>query len=143
MSVNTCYRHAAYTQCLRLPIRPYVSSFAYICVLILLYICPHTAICYRHAAYTQRLRSYICVLIRIYMCPHTAIYVSSLQARGVHATASLLYMCPHSPICVSSYCYISALILLSATGTRRTRSGFAQPLTPSSARSACRECVQR
>jgi hypothetical protein len=90
----------------------YVSSYCYICVLILLYMCPHTAIyvssyCYicvlilrSRVAYVARATyvlhmSYICVLILIYMCPHTAIYVSSYYY-----------------ICVS-YCYICVLILLS------------------------------
>ncbi len=41
-----------------------------ICVLVLLYMCPHTAI-YVSAC------CYICVLILLYMCPHAAIYVSS------------------------------------------------------------------
>ena len=45
----------------------YVSSYYYICVLILilLYICPHTAT-YVPSYY------YICVLILLYMCPPTA-----------------------------------------------------------------------
>ena len=44
----------------------YVSSYAYICVLILLYMCPlASSYCY------------ICVLILVHMCPHTRTYVSS------------------------------------------------------------------
>ena len=92
MSVNTCYRHATYTQRLRLPIRLYmrphtpiyVSPYSYICVLILVYMCPHTPIRYRHAAYTQRLRSYMCVLILVYVCPRYrhAAYTQRLLAAG-------------------------------------------------------------
>jgi hypothetical protein len=40
------------------------------CVLILLYMCPHTA---THVSSDK----HICVLILPYMCPHTAMYVSS------------------------------------------------------------------
>ncbi len=59
---------------------------AYICVLILLYMCPYTT---------------ICVVMLLYMCPHTAIYVSLYY-----------YMCRHTTIYVSSYYYICVLILL-------------------------------
>ena len=57
----------------------YVSSYYYICVLILLYMCPHTT---------------ICVLILPYMCPHTTIYVSSYY-----------YICVLILLHVSSYYY--------------------------------------
>ena len=43
----------------------YVSSYSYMCVLILLYMCPHTPIYI--SAY-----SYICVLILLYVCPHNS-----------------------------------------------------------------------
>jgi len=69
-----------------------------ICVLILLYKCPHTAI--EVSSYC-----YICVLILLYMCPHTAIYVSSYCYRSVLMYISvliLLYMCPHTAIYVRS-----------------------------------------
>jgi hypothetical protein len=79
-----------------------VSSYCYICVLILLYVCPHTAI------YVSSY-CYICVVILLYACPHTAIYVSSYCYMCV---LILLYMCPHTAMCVSSYCYICVLILL-------------------------------
>jgi hypothetical protein len=64
----------------------HVSSFCYICVLIILCMCPHTAICVLTAT---------CVLILLHMCPHPAAYVSS-----------------YCYLCVSSYCYICVLILL-------------------------------
>jgi hypothetical protein len=65
-----------------------VSSYCYICVLILPYMCPHTV---------------ICVLILLYMCPRAAIDVSSYYYMCV---LTLLYMCPHT------YCYTCVLILL-------------------------------
>ena len=55
----------------------YVSSYYYICVLILLYVssyyymCPHTTI------YSVSSYFYVCVLILPYMRPHTTICVSS------------------------------------------------------------------
>jgi hypothetical protein len=52
-----------------------VSSYYCICVLILLFMCPHTY----HTS--------MCVLILLYMCPHTTICVSSYY-----------YMCPHTTI---------------------------------------------
>ena len=42
----------------------YVSSYYHICVLILIYVCPHTTIHVSSYYYT-------CVLILLYMCPHT------------------------------------------------------------------------
>jgi hypothetical protein len=96
----------------------HVSSYYYICVLILLYMCPHTTTMYVSSCY------YVCVLILLYMCPHTTIYVSSYCCICVlilllymcpHATmyvSSYYYMCPHTTIYVSSYYYICILILL-------------------------------
>ena len=63
----------------------YVSSYCYICVLILL--CPHTA---------------TCVLTLLYMCPHTATYVSWYCCACV---LILLHMCPRAAIHVSLYWY--------------------------------------
>jgi hypothetical protein len=40
------------------------------CVLLLLYVCPHTAVCVSSYCYA-------CVLILLCMCPHAAMYVSS------------------------------------------------------------------
>jgi len=56
------------------------GEYSYICVRILLYMCPHTCV------YLQRAAA-----LRICMCPHTPIYIYVLI---------LLY------ICVSSYFYI-------------------------------------
>jgi hypothetical protein len=77
-----------------------VSSYYYICVLILLillHMCPHTAI--HVSAYCAHCWSSgqersppkalgVCVLILVHMCPNTAIYT-----------------CPHTAIYVSSYCW--------------------------------------
>ena len=101
----------------------------YICVLVLLYMCPRTAI-YVFSYY------YICVLILLYMGPHTAIYVFSYYCICVLVplymcvivgrlsedapraalllmllcSRMLLCLCPHTTVYVSSYCYICVLI---------------------------------
>jgi hypothetical protein len=69
----------------------YVSSYFYICVRILLDMCPHTVryFCMYVSSYCS-----ICFLILLYMCPHTALYVSSYCSICV---LILLY--------VSSYCH--------------------------------------
>jgi hypothetical protein len=57
---------------------------------------------------------YICVLILLYMCPHYTIYVSSYYCMCLHTTRCvriILYMCPNTTIYVSSYYYICVLIL--------------------------------
>jgi hypothetical protein len=103
----------------------YVSSYPYMCVIIPLYMCPHTShtacvliplyICPRTSIYVSSYL-YICFLISpysylmplcvfihlyvssyLYMCPHTSIYVS------------YLYMCPHTSIYVPSYHYTSII----------------------------------
>jgi hypothetical protein len=75
---------------------------------------------------------YLCVLILLYMCPqfcymcvlNTAIYVSSSCYRCVLNTAtyvsSYCYMCPHTTTYVSSYSYICVLILLAFEGDMRS-----------------------
>ncbi len=70
-----------------------VETHSYICVPILLYLCPHTAI--PVSSY-----HYICVLILLYMCPHTTLYVSPYYYTCV---LILLHMCPHTTIHVSPY----------------------------------------
>jgi hypothetical protein len=78
----------------------YVSSYCYICVLILLY--GHTYSSIRtHMCKCGNILLHICVLILLYMCPHTTICVL-IQ----------LYLCPHTTIYLSSYYYIFVLILL-------------------------------
>jgi hypothetical protein len=69
----------------------YVSSCCYICVLMLLYMCPHAAL---SAIYVSSC-CLICVLMLLYMCPHAAIYVSSCCYICV---LMLLYMCPTAPL---------------------------------------------
>ena len=68
----------------------YAHVCYYICVLILLYMCPTTGYVSSHCC--------ICVLILLYMCPHTAMYVSSYCYVCV---LILLYMCPHTAVYVS------------------------------------------
>ena len=100
----------------------YVSSNCYICVLILLHMCPHTTIYLASSYYHIRvlILLYMCPHLvsqphacgpphrplSLYMCPHTAVYVSSYCCICV---LILLYMCPHTATYVSSYCYISVL----------------------------------
>jgi hypothetical protein len=75
----------------------------------------------------QELNITLCVLILLYMCPHTTIYVSSycsrlrmLEALNVskmspHTTISVssyYHMCPHTTTHVSSYYYISSILIL-------------------------------
>jgi hypothetical protein len=50
----------------------YVSSYYHMCVLLLLYVCPHTTMCPHTTIYVFAYY-YICVLILLYMCPHTTI----------------------------------------------------------------------
>jgi hypothetical protein len=64
----------------------YVCSSCCICVLILRYMCPHTAVCVFSYCY-------VCVLILLYLCPYTAVYVSAYCC-----------VCPHTAIYVSAYC---------------------------------------
>jgi hypothetical protein len=77
----------------------YVSSCYYICVPILLHMCPHTIIINVSAYY------YICVLILLYLCAH-------LRRLCCWQLFLPLYMCAHTTINVSSYYYMCVLILL-------------------------------
>jgi hypothetical protein len=70
-----------------------VSSYCYICVLILLCMCSHTTIC---------VLILLCVSSYCYLCVLILLYVSSY-----------CYMCPHTAIYVSSYYYICVLLLKS------------------------------
>jgi hypothetical protein len=73
----------------------YVSSYSYICVLILLYMCPHSICIYVSSYSTTYVSSFdICVLVLhvssyYYMCPHTTTYVPSYYK-----------ICPHTNMCV-------------------------------------------
>jgi hypothetical protein len=71
----------------------YVSSYYCICVLILLYMCPHTTMCVSF------------VLMLLCMCPYTTICVLILLCMCPHTT-----MCPHTLMYVSSYQYIRVLL---------------------------------
>ena len=67
-------------------------------------------------------RDLICVLILLYMCPHTDEgAIKALFSRGLIEPIYILsycyvcvLICPHTAIYVSSYCYICVLILLKA-----------------------------
>ena len=77
----------------RIPATTYVSSYYYVFVLRLLYMCPHTT---------------IFVLILLYMCPHTAIYAGDAG----DATYSCYYICVLRLLNVSVCYYICVLELL-------------------------------
>jgi hypothetical protein len=84
----------------------YVSSYHYICVLILPCICPHNPI-YLSSYY------YTCVLMLLYMCHHTTMYVCS----NYHICVLIfLYMCPHTNIPMSSYYYMCPHTTTGCTG---------------------------
>ena len=95
----------------------YVSS-CYICVLILLYVCPHLCgQCFRHIGLVSGMTVRCTCCMRGHLCIYyveTApffidhMYVSS----HYHIFVLILYVCPHTSICVSSHDYICALILL-------------------------------
>ncbi len=99
----------------------YVSSYCYICVLILyIYVSSYCYVSVSTAASlvvnefgskaTKYVSSYCCtcVLILLYMCLHTAIHVSS-----------------YCYICVSSYCYVSvstaASLVVNEFGSKATK----------------------
>jgi hypothetical protein len=95
----------------------YVSSCCYMCVLMLLHVCPHAATCVSSCCYMcllillcicvlMLLQCFLilpdmCCLILLHMCPHAATYVSSCCYICV---LMLLHMCPHAATYVSSYC---------------------------------------
>jgi hypothetical protein len=74
----------------------YVSSYRYMCVHILLYMCAQLAEERRRRAVLKSPTNYISVRILLYLCPDTTMCVL------INTTY----------ICVSSYYYICALILL-------------------------------
>ncbi len=79
----------------------YVSSYYYICVLILLYVSSYYHIYVLILLYVSSYY-YICVLILLYMCPH---------ARRVRGESRRSSYYTHTTIYVSSYYYICVLIL--------------------------------
>jgi hypothetical protein len=102
------------------------AAHSCICVLILLYMCPHTP---RATIYLSSYSSIgvliqasaapsrISVLILLCVCPHAAICVLMLLMllymcphKGV--CRFFQYMCPHAAIYVSSCCYVCVLMLL-------------------------------
>jgi hypothetical protein len=96
-----------------------VGVLWYICVLVLLYMCPHTCcssvaallqLCPRTAVYVSSccymcvlILLHICVLILQDMCPHTGVSLSSCCCIFVRM---LLYLCRHTAVHVSACCYM-------------------------------------
>jgi hypothetical protein len=78
----------------------HVSSYYCICVLILLYARPRTAIC---------VLLILCVLILLYMCPHTSTCVLLLYVSARHLS-SYCYTCVLLLLYVSSYHYTCVLM---------------------------------
>jgi hypothetical protein len=121
--VSSCYYVCVRIPlCVRIPIvYYYVSSYyyvcvripLYICVLILLHMCPHTTICVLILlCMCPCVVLQMCVLILLYMFPHTTIGVLTQQYVCSHTTKSVCsfhYVCPHT-MCVSSYYYMCVLI---------------------------------
>jgi hypothetical protein len=90
----------------------YVSSYYYICVLVLLYQAPiyvtsYCYICVLIQSYCYIRLLSICVLILLHMCPHTAISGSYLYVSSYYYTPPypyicayiLLYLCHHTTVC--------------------------------------------
>jgi hypothetical protein len=69
----------------------------YVCVLILLYVCPLLLHVCPHTAVYVSSYCYVCVLILLYMCPHTASCVSSGAMCVLFPTmyVSVLHILPH------------------------------------------------
>jgi hypothetical protein len=94
------------------------SAYCYICVRMLLHMCPHGCgdSCaagpptpMRHMfKFKQTLMSNV-FRVLLHMCRHALTYVS---AYSLICILMLLHMCPHNSAYVSSYCYICVLILL-------------------------------
>ena len=88
----------------------HVSSCYDICVIILLYMCPHAAIYVHHTNIDVSSCSFTHVSsILLHVCPRTTIYMSSYYYIYV---LILLCVCPHTTIYMSSYYYRCVLILL-------------------------------
>ena len=103
----------------------YVSSYPYMCVLILLYMCAQLAEERRRRAVLKSATNYIRLRILLYLCPHTTMCVSSYILPYVrpHTITSvpsyyymcvliLLYMCPRTAICVLILLYVSSYYCL-------------------------------
>jgi hypothetical protein len=88
------------------------ASYCYTCVLILLYMCPHTTICVSSYYYMCPLTCVrillLCMSSYYYMCPHATIYASShyyICVLRLLYVSSYCYICPHTTKYVSSYHY--------------------------------------
>jgi hypothetical protein len=110
------------------------SAYCSICILMLLHMCPPTAIYSSMRTlgiqqYEDAHRSSVCILL--YMYPHTTTYVSAYCHMYYICVLILLHMCPHTATCVLillhmcphtatyvfSSCYTCVLILLHALQT--------------------------
>jgi hypothetical protein len=96
----------------------HVSSYCHICVLILLYMCPHTG--RRVLLRRQRQRILLLQRQRILLLRRQRQPRRWERQRQHHQWEwqrkyrRTIYMCPHTAIYVSSYCYICVLILVGA-----------------------------
>ena len=96
-----------------------MSSYCYVCVRILLCMCPHATVCVLILLY---MCPHSCVLMLLYvssycfMCPHTAMYVSSCYCMCPHATVCVLILLylflVWPPICQDTFIVVWGLILL-------------------------------
>jgi hypothetical protein len=107
------------------------------CVLILLYMCPRTAIyvssyyyiCVPILVYMGRHTTFMCVLMLLYMCPHTLLYIGigttqpSRQAGGaeVQAEDSMKYVFAYYYI--GTYICVLVLYYIGATQPSRQAGG--------------------
>ena len=122
----------------------HVSSYYYICVLVIQDMCPHTPtqhvqaphlrlrhVCPRNAICVPSCY-YVCVLVLLYMCPRTTTCVLILlhnicEHPQTTCVLVLLYMCPRTTICVlprtttcvSSYSYYTHVFILLHNRTTR------------------------
>jgi hypothetical protein len=75
--------------------------------------CPHTSVSHLKVADVVYVHiCYICVLILLYMCPHTAIYVSSYLKVANVVYVHIYYRCPHTAIYVSSYLKVADVVFV-------------------------------
>ena len=92
----------------------YVSSYRYMCVLMLLYMCTQLAEERHRRAVLKSPTNHLSVRILLYFCPRTTTYAYTNVYVSHHTRLCVLilgYMCPHTNLCVSAYYYICVLIL--------------------------------
>ena len=103
----------------------YVSAYCYICVLILLYVCPHTIMCalILTLLFLLPLRTFHCGPLYKARKPEASMNVHSTRLVSLRnfnyyifkknfnyytiiCVLILLYTCPHNTIYMSAYCYM-------------------------------------